>query len=198
MTIDRRPFYLIACLSFLIFAWSCSTTEAPEGQPMDFSSAQGHQVSQGGELVFTVPEGWVKETPSSRMRRLQYRLPAAAGDAELAVFADIGGTPEQNINRWIGQFSSEDGGSVADQAKVSREQIEGLGVTILDVEGTYSAGMSAPMAGQSGGSLPDYRMLAAVIETGTGPWFVKLTGHRAAVAEWEAGFREFVRSARLK
>ena len=70
-------------------------------------------------------------------------------------------------------------------------------MTTLDVEGAYSGAMSAPMAGQGGGVTPNYRMLAAVIETNTGPWFIKLTGQRDSVAEWEDSFHEYVRSARL-
>ena len=34
-----------------------------------------------------------------------------------------------------------------------------------------------------------------LIETATGPWFLKLTGPEATVTQWEAGFREFVNSA---
>jgi hypothetical protein len=97
------------------------------------------------------------------------------------------------------QFSTDDGGSVADAAKVTQEEINGLNVTTLDVEGAYSGAMSAaPMAGQGGAVTPDYRMLAAVIETNTGPWFIKLTGQRDSVGEWEDSFQKFVRSAKQK
>ena len=192
---NRRVFGLVGCAALLFVAVKCSKTEAPEGEPMSFSTVH---TQQSGELTFTPPEGWMEETPSSGMRRLQYRLPAASGDAELAVFADIGGTAEQNVSRWISQFTTEDGGSVADEAKVTQEEINGLNVTILDVEGSYSGAMSAPMAGQGGGAAADYRMLAAVIETSTGPWFIKLTGQRDSVAEWEDSFYEYVRSTKPK
>ncbi len=195
MKINRRVLGLVGCAALLVVAAKCSETKAPEGEPMNFSAAH---TQQSGELTFTPPEGWAEETPSSGMRRLQYRLPAATGDAELAVFADIGGTAEQNIGRWISQFTTDDGGSVADEAKVTQEEISGFNVTILDVEGTYGGAMSAPMAGQGGGASADHRMLAAVIETGSGPWFIKLTGPRDSVAEWEDSFHEYVKSTKLK
>jgi hypothetical protein len=195
MKIDRRVLGFIGCVALLVFTVECSEAEAPEGEPISFSAPPA---APSGGLAFTTPDGWVEETPSSGMRRLQYRLPASAGDAEVAVFADIGGTPEQNISRWISQFTTEDGGSVADEAKVTQEEIGGFNVTILDVEGTYGGAMSAPMAGQGGGASPGYRMLAAVIDTGSGPWFVKLTGLKGSVAEWEDSFHEFVKSAKLE
>jgi hypothetical protein len=34
------------------------------------------------ELRFKMPDGWVSESPSSRMRGAQYTLPKADGDAE--------------------------------------------------------------------------------------------------------------------
>lgn len=193
MKINRRFLSFVGCVALLVLTVECSEAEAPEGEPIDFSATDA---APSGGLTFTSPEGWVEETPSSGMRRLQYRLPAAAGDAEVAVFADIGGTPEQNISRWISQFTTEDGAPVADEAKVTQEEIGGFNVTLLDVAGTYSGAMSAPMAGQGGGASPGYRMLAAVIETGSGPWFVKLTGLQDSVAEWEDSFQEFVRSAK--
>jgi hypothetical protein len=175
----------------LLLLVSCSEPEVPQGEAIDFATAH----SSPGVLEFTAPGGWQEETPTSRMRRFQYRLPGAAGAAEVAVFAEIGGTAEQNVNRWIGQFSTEEGASVADLAKITNEQVGGLKITVLDVVGVYSGGMAGPMSAQGAGPSPGYRMLAAVIEPGGAPWFVKLTGPEETVSEWESSFYEFVRSA---
>lgn len=169
---------------------ACSKNEVPEGTPVDVPSGTPGSPT---ELTFTMPEGWEREAPLSSMRHSQYRLPGEAGDAELAIFVGIGGSVDQNIERWIGQFSGEDGGSVRDSAKIQQEEVNGMPVTYLDVSGSFAPGMG-PMGG-SAEPVAGYRMLAAVIETATGPWFLKLTGPEATVTQWEAGFREFVNSA---
>ena len=65
-------------------------------------------------VKYDVPQDWVQEQPSSVMRVDQYRLPHKEGDdasdGELAVFGSgIGGTADENISRWRGQFTTADG-----------------------------------------------------------------------------------------
>jgi hypothetical protein len=185
-------FKFLLAISF--FVGACSQPEAPSGQPIDFSGGQP-QLS-GGDLVFDVPEGWIEEAPASAMRRAQYRLPGEGGaDAELAIFAGIGGSVEQNVNRWIDQFSTADGKSVRDSATVTHRQLDGMETTLVDVLGTFKASSMGPMGG-SGEDKPDYRMLGAVIEAPSGPWFLKLTGPQETVTKWEASFESYLESVR--
>ena len=91
---------------FLVMSNGCSTVEPPQGEPVEFSSKQQ---SKDSGLKFTVPEGWIEEKPSSSMRKSQFRLPglkSPSGDVEVAVFAGIGGSVEQNVTRWINQFTT--------------------------------------------------------------------------------------------
>ena len=75
----------------------------------------GGESMAGAELTWTVPGGWATETPSSGMRRAQYAIPAAAGDAEggqCAVFyfgPGQGGDIQSNVDRWATQFTSAGG-----------------------------------------------------------------------------------------
>ena len=48
------------------------------------SHAQTPPLPPGGSqgLTWTMPSGWTKETPSSPMRRAQYRIPGPAGLGE--------------------------------------------------------------------------------------------------------------------
>jgi len=126
------------------------------------------------------------------MRHSQYRLPGDAGDAELAIFVGIGGGVQQNVDRWVNQFSNEDGSSAEGRAQTSKQQINGFEVTFVDVSGTYNPGTM----GTSSGPMNDYRMLGAVIETGSEPWFLKLTGPADTVGKWEESFKSFVESVR--
>jgi len=121
------------------------------------------------------------------MRQIQYRLPgseAQGGDAEVAVFTGIGGSVEQNVGRWLGQFEAEE------EPQVEKRTINGFSVTFVDVSGTFKTGMMSAQAESRAG----YRMLAAVIETTDSPWFVKLVGPEKTVEEWAKSFRDYLES----
>jgi hypothetical protein len=92
----------------------------------------------------------------------------------------------------VGQFSKEDGSAAADNAKISKRESGSLPLTILDVEGTYSPS-GGPMM-QSGSPKPNHRMLAAIMETSSGPWFFKLTGQKSTIEKWEESFLGFLDS----
>jgi hypothetical protein len=165
---------------------SCSTAEPPQGDLVEFSS---NQRPKDSGLEFSVPEGWIEETPSSTMRKSQFRLPGPKpleGDAEVAVFAGVGGSVEENVARWIKQFEA------AESPQVTKRVINNFPVTFVDVTGTFSAGM------MTAGAVPKqgYRMLAAVIETGGAAWFVKLVGPQDTVTKWETSFASFVESVK--
>lgn len=187
---------------------ACSPEQpAPAGSPPT-ATAQSSPVPAashgpgGGEKSFgpiraTVPAEWREQAPASSMRKAQYVLPRAEGDSEdgeLAVFyfgLGQGGSVEANIDRWIGQISQPDGSSSKDRAKTSKREVTGLPVTLVDVSGTYSAGMMSPGPPKAG-----YRMLAAVVETSEGPWFFKLVGPEKTIAKWAPSFDYFINSFR--
>ncbi len=149
----------------------------------------------GLALKFVAPADWISEKPTSSMRQAQYRLPRVEGDpedAELVVFyfQGGGGGVQANIDRWIGQFTRPDGSSANDSAKTSHKTSHGVPITVVDVSGTYVAGMGSMMTEPKG--KPSFRMLAAVAESGSGPWFFKLTGPEKTVARWETSFQSFL------
>ena len=199
----------IECFGLLFFAslfWvACSAqpetarTPAPPASPPPVSTAAGASGSavekSFGPIKAKVPAEWTEQTPSSSMRKAQYVLPKVAGDGEdgeLAVFyfgQGQGGSVEANIERWIGQISQPDGSSSKDKAKTNKKEIGGMPVTLVDVSGTYSAGMMSSAPPRQG-----YRMLAAVAETAEGPWFFKLTGPEKTIANWSSSFDQFIGS----
>ncbi len=63
-----------------------------------------------GEMELKVPTAWKQEEPSSRLRLAQFRLAAEEGEevAELAVFSFGASGIDDNIRRWIGQFSEKE------------------------------------------------------------------------------------------
>ena len=146
-------------------------------------------------LAWTPPAGWVAETPSSQMRRAQYRVPGAAGDGECAVFyfgPGQGGDPMSNATRWAGQFTLPDGRSAADAMTTSKIPVGSLEVLVVEVAGTYNGGMTMTSAPAT--PMPGYRLLGAIAPGPDANWFFKLTGPDATVAAQREAFLGMVRS----
>jgi hypothetical protein len=165
-------------------------------------NSQPAPVSDADSLKFTAPEGWISESPASSSRRAQYKLPrvpADPEDAEMVVFyfQGGGGTPQANVERWVGQFQNPDGSAPGSNAQIGHRSIHGIPVTTVDVKGTYNNSTMMSMRGQA--SLKKhFRMLAAIAETANGPWFLKLTGPEKTVAKWEPSFEKFLDSLEQK
>ncbi len=191
-------------LGLAVAAGACSrqpeqTATAPGAiKPAAAHGSASNPAPGAGELKFTAPEGWVAETPRSAMRKAQYRLPRAEGDpedAEMVVFyfQGSGGGVQANIDRWIDQFTTPDGRLLGkDAARTAKRQINGIPVSTVDVSGIYMAS-SGPML-QETQKKPNFRLLGAVAESNSGPWFFKLTGPAKTVARWENSFQKFLES----
>lgn len=150
-------------------------------------------------LAFTAQPGWVVETPASAMRVAQYRLPAGgsgAGDASLVVFhfGPRAGTLEANLERWASQFEQPDGGDSEERMQRRERTLDGRRVVEVELAGTYVA-ETAPGSGERVRE-PDWRLLAAVIESDAGPYYAKLVGPDETVSRWKASFGAFLEAVR--
>lgn len=137
-------------------------------------------------LAWKVPSRWqVAQNPSS-MRLATYRIPHAPGDAEdpeMAV-SQAGGSIDANVERWIGQF----GPDAKKTAKRTTKKVAGMDVTIVEIEGTYSGGMSAK------GERESWALLGAIVDTPGMPHFFKMTGPAKSVRAARAELDELVGS----
>ncbi|MDP8244027.1 MAG: hypothetical protein P9L94_08110 [Candidatus Hinthialibacter antarcticus] len=158
----------------------------PKAEPLEVA---GGQATAAG-LSFKIDPSWSPEQPSSSFRAAQFRLSApegVEGSGELALFQGIGGSAQQNIDRWIGQMQSP----VGEPEQITKT-VNGLAVQTLDVKGTLAVG--AMMGG--GEATAGMRMLAAVIEGPGGPWHWKLTGPDAVLEHWKPAFNAMVDSTK--
>ncbi|MFM7291043.1 MAG: hypothetical protein ACKO6B_07410, partial [Planctomycetia bacterium] len=104
-----------------------------------------------------------------------------------------GGSVQANVDRWFGQFSQPDGSATKDKASTKTLKLAGCTVTLVDVSGTYKDMPGGPFAGGKTIERPDYRMLAAIIETPVaGSHFIKFYGPAATVAKEADGFRKMI------
>jgi hypothetical protein len=180
-----------------VFALSCQKDQKP-----DLASAGNSNSLPTGNVEYTVPEGWISETPSSNMRKAQFKLPGADGvaDGELAVFffPGTGGAIAANLSRWYNQFKQPDGSPTAAIAKSEKKIVNGLPITITFATGTFMKNAGMMMGGaHPAEELTDYALLAAIAETSNGPWFFKATGPAKTIEHWRSVFDEFVNSFKV-
>lgn len=98
-----------------------------------------------------------------------------------------GGSTEDNLARWAGQFDKATGDTRAVR------QVGGFQVTTLEVSGTYDGGMSStgPESAHAGWSL-----LGAVVETSGPFYFFKMVGPSEAVHAAKPSFETLINSLR--
>ncbi len=161
---------------------------SPQGTlPHESSPAPSIAVNHEEDAVgWKVPEKWRTVPNPSTMRIATYRVPAAPGaeEAEMSV-ARAGGSVDDNIERWVGQFQ--------EAAKETRavKKVHGVKVTIVELGGTYLGG------GAMGGapvSHTGWSLLAAIVESAGSPYFFKLTGPAATVRAARPAFDALVES----
>ena len=123
------------------------------------------------------------------MRAAQFALEGAGGPAELVVYyfgSGGAGGAQANLQRWYGQFEQPDQRASADVAKTENFVVAEMKITLIDLEGTYVAAVRPGAAERN--NQPNYRMLAAIVESPTGPYYFKMVGPSKTVAEHRDGF----------
>jgi hypothetical protein len=153
-------------------------------------------LSLSSQLRYDAPKDWKSVETSSSMRLAQWTYGAKS---EVVIFyfgSGQGGTVEANLDRWYGQFEQPDGGSTRERAKVTKSKAGELSITKVEVEGTYRAPVRPGAAEQH--HEPSYRMIAAVVEGPSGPWFVRFLGPAKEVEAGSSSFDAFLRSVRIE
>ena len=169
------------------------TPHLPE-QPVRVTDGEPH----AGGLTWQASKLLESQPPASPMRAAEYKV-AGEGpdmDAILTVYyfgAGQGGSVQNNLDRWIGQFSQPDGKSSQEAASITKVKSGDIPITKLDLKGNYSGGM-APMMGQSPKPQEDQRLLGAIAEGPEGLVFFKLTGPSQTVARAQGAFDDLVAS----
>ena len=194
---------------------SAAPAPAASGLPAGHPPIDGQATPSGGgagagpaagtfvELQFEMPEGWEPRPVSSALRRAQYELPTGEdgeSGGELVIYyfgPGEGGPMRANLDRWKGQFTTAEGAPLpADAVREESFESNGMQMTLLEVHGTYNNSM---MPGAGGGSTTaENRMIAGIVQTETGPWFIKAVGPDAAIAAERENITAFLKSAAPK
>ena len=190
--------YIFVLIIFTIAIVSCESNK--NSSPQNELGSNANQ-SSGNKIDYSPHPEWIKEQPSSSMRKAQYRIPGKNGaeDAEMAVFffPGTGGSIEANLERWYGQFKQPDGSNTRDHADETKLLANGLDVTIAYTTGIFLKSASPMMMSGPVEELPGYAMLAAIVPTPQGPWFFKATGPQKTIDFWKDDFEKFSGSFKL-
>ncbi|HVZ93782.1 MAG TPA: hypothetical protein VG797_04665 [Phycisphaerales bacterium] len=164
---------------------------APKSEDKKAAPSAGEPTVAGG-VVFAQPKDWVKETPRSAMRAAQFKIPDADTNkpsGTVAFFAKIGGSVDDNVNRWVGQVTEQ-----AEPPKREEFMVGTLKVNTVSVTGTFTDGMAANPAPQKQTTL-----LGAVVSGGPeGPVFIKATGPKDLMAKQVEGWTAMLKGVKLK
>jgi len=161
------------------------------GGPAPAAQRAGNRITL---LDWTVPvaEGWVQRPATSTMRLAEFQVPGrpADGNAEVVVYyfgQGGGGSIDDNIERWVSQFSMPDGKAV--QPVVTRAEAAGMPLTTVELRGTYARGVGM---GPQGAALVNHTLLVCIVETPKGNLTFQLWGPRNTVATHRQGLEAMV------
>ena len=190
MRLSRRfviPFAVACCFS------SAAVCGSARGQAVA-EEARAFTIASGA-FSLEAPADWKRVQPKSGIVETEFAvLPDAEGEqpGRMTVMG-AGGSVQANVDRWYGQFAQPDGSETKDKATTKTLKLAGCTVTFVDVGGTYKDMPGGPFAGGKSVDRPDYRMLAAIVETPKeGSYFLKFYGPGTTVAKQADGFRKMV------
>jgi hypothetical protein len=140
-------------------------------------------------VEFRAPAGWSSIPPQNRMQSAAYLIGEATGGGQMGGqdtvcvwLAGIGGSVEQNLDRWRGQVKNPATNQPA-ESKVETRTIAGMRVTLVSMSGTYSS-----MVGGAATPIPGTGFRGAIVEAPSGAVFVRLTGPSDKVASASKDF----------
>ncbi|MEL7500258.1 MAG: hypothetical protein AAFN77_21865 [Planctomycetota bacterium] len=153
-----------------------------------------------GRIVFSASGKWEKVKPRSRIVEFEIKVPKEKGDTKdgRLTIMGAGGTIDANIDRWKKQFEIAKDAEDKDMMAVMKKKINDQQVTMVDITGTFIDAPGGPFSGGQKIERPDYRMLAAIIETEMdGNYFVKLYGPKKTIGKHFKRFKKMIDSVKV-
>jgi len=156
-------------------------TPAPAPQRMEVLPGMKEAAQAAPELTYTVPEGW-EEFPPQSVRKANFRVSDASGQAEIAVTVfpgDVGGTLA-NVNRWRGQVG------------LDPLTEEGLNTVTREIVISAHGGLLVDLPG------PEQSILGGILRFHGDTWFFKMQGPKATVAAQASAMETFLGSVQIE
>jgi len=142
-------------------------------------------------ITYKLPDSWNAQISDKQFRLLELSL-KDDGDFSVVLFANIQGTADQNIERWINQFQVEDS-----NIETIKDTLSSKYISTVELYGTYEVpnmvNRNAPKELKS-----NYGLLGGVIEFGNSIYFIKAVGENSLIKANKSNFNEFIYSISLK
>jgi hypothetical protein len=153
-------------------------------------------------LKSVTPADWKKETPTSKLRVGQFKLPKAEGDpedAELALFAlPGGGSVQDNLARQEKKFEIPAGKKPEDVIKTDKAKLGKHEAVFQDIQGTYLKKFPPFDPNAKITKVADYRQLYVIFEVKEGDavvlYSMTLLGPAKTVDKHKKAFEEWVKN----
>ncbi len=141
-----------------------------------------------GTLTLELPAAWPKKQAASRILEHEFSAPPAEGEetAGRLTMMSAGGSVKANVDRWRGQFASNDV-----QPKIEKKVVDGMPVHVVDLQGTFN---DRPRPFGPGVRRDNYRMFGVIVEGKAGLYFIKFYGPKKTMDTHEEAFRKVIDS----
>lgn len=152
-----------------------------------------------GPFALAVPADWTAKPVTSSMRAADFVLPGKDGDAELVVYyfgTSGAGSVEDNLNRWLGQLEQPDGKPTKDVAKIEKTKFGGQNATYVSATGHFKAQAMGP--GMADQDIASAALLAAIVDSPSGPYYFKLVGPKTTLDAQAKAFRGMLEALKLR
>jgi len=187
--------YIVVALTFI--AGIVLVQLVSKGQPNSLTSENDNYLINNaksdfiriGNLIARLPDNWTAVKPSSSMRLMEFHVGENNTDASMAVFKNIGGTIDDNLERWAGQFGYK---LLDEDVKLTNEVINGIDFHIISILGTYTNTMA--FSRNATNPKDNYRLLGAIANTSDGLYYFKMTGPNAIINNEVEEFSYFIQS----
>ena len=142
-------------------------------------------------ITYKLPDSWIANISDKQFRLLEQSF-IDGSDFNVVLFANIQGTADQNIDRWINQFQIEDS-----NIETIKDTLSSKYISTVELYGTYEVpnmvNRNAPKELRQ-----EYGLLGAVIEFGNSIYFVKAVGRNDLIKANKSNFNDFIYSISLK
>lgn len=151
-------------------------------------------------LKSRAPSNWKSEDPTGQNRVYQFTIPKADGDKEdalLIVFffgTGQGGGIEANIQRWKNMVKPAEGAKESDAYKTTEFKIGDVKATMFEANGTYMLKKRPFDPNEKAEPRPDYRMVAVILETKNGPYYIRMYGPKKTMEANKKGFEDWIKN----
>jgi len=153
-----------------------------------------------GPFSLVAPAGWTVVPVTSNMRAANFQLPGKPGEEPQLLVTYFGprgaGSVDDNVGRWLGQFTQPDGKPSREVAKIEKLQLAGQDAVVISLSGHYVA--QSMGGGGSAVDKQDQSLLAAIVASPAGPYYFKVVADKPTIAANTAAFRALLASLTLR